>query len=179
MTNIIKIKKSCNAFIEIKAILLEEKLYEKDNNYLLRKRHFQIRKDYKIKELKEKIIRCIEFNIQKEKYLTDNYISKEDEKNYDKKEMNKIEEKIKKNIDNYNIYFYLLEKDKKDILMEICISLSNNLQKYESIFILNIPIISEENFLSNILSKYDMNKYILIIEIQKKILINLFLKLYQ
>ena len=168
VTNIIKIKKSCDAFIEIKAILLEEKLYEKDNNYLLRKRHFQIRNNYKIKDLKEKIIRCLEFNIQKEKYLKDNYIPKEQEIIYDKKEINQIETKVKENIDNYNIYFYLLEKDKKDILMELCISLSNRLKKYESIFLKNIPIKSEENHLLSILSSLDMNKYTLIIEIQEK-----------
>ena len=62
-------------------------------------------------------------------------------------------------INNYNIYFYLLEKNKKDILIEICISLSNKLEKYETINLLNIPVKSEDDYILNLLSNYDFNNY--------------------
>ena len=149
-------------------MILEEKLYKKENNYLLRKRHFQIRKNYKIKDLKEKIIRCVDYNIEKEKNNNNIKIKKEDENNNENKEVDEIMIDANKNMDQYNIYFYLLEKTKKDILMEICISLSNKLPKYESIFLHNIQFISEDSFVSNLFSSYDMSKYILIIEIQNK-----------
>ena len=168
VTNIIKRKKNCIEFIEIKAMILEEKLYKKENNYLLRKRHFQIRKNYKIKDLKEKIIRCVDYNIEKEKNNNNIKIVKEGENNNENKETDEIMIDANKNMDQYNIYFYLLEKTKKDILMEICISLSNKLPKYESIFLHNIQFISEDSFVSNLFSSYDMSKYILIIEIQNK-----------
>ena len=167
VTNIIKRKKNCAEFIEIKAMILEEKLYEKENNYLLRKRHFQIRKNYKIKDLKEKLIRCVDYIIEKEKNNSDNKIKEGDNDN-EKKETDEIMINADINLDEYNIYFYLIEKEKKDILMEICISLSNKLPKYESIFLHNIQAISEDIYISNLLSSYDMSKNILIIEIQNK-----------
>ena len=178
ITNIIKRKKNCDNFVEIKALILEEKLFNNEYNFLLRKRHFQIVNNYKIKDLKKKILRCINYNINKEKYIKENILFKESNKN--KKEENKMDiEKENDNdndiimnniedINNYNINFYLLEKNKKDILIEICISMTNNLNTYKSIYLQNIPISSEDDFVINILSKYNINKNILIIELCKK-----------
>ena len=160
VTNIIKRKKNCTDFIEAKVLIIEDKLREKENMYFLRKRSLQIRKNYKIKDLKEKLIRCIQYNIQKEKII------KEDIQNK-KEETDEIMVNMDKELNKYNLYFYLLEKDKKDVLMEICISLSKKLPKYESIFLHNIPLISEDNFILKVLSNYDLTKYILIIELQK------------
>ena len=178
ITNIIKRKKNCDNFFEIKALILEEKLFNNEFNFLLRKRHFQIINNYEVKDLKKKILRCINYNINKEKYVKDNVLFKEENKN--KKEENKMDIEIEKENDkniimnnnedmnNYNINFYLLEKNKKDILIEICISMTNNLNKYKSIYLQNIPFTSEDDYVFNILSEYNINKNILIIELCKK-----------
>ena len=185
VTNIIKRKKNCGDFVEIKAFILQEKLFDEENNFLLRKRHLQVRKNYTIKNLKEKILKCIEYEIKRETIIKEKLIIRQkkeeerknkkiyDDNNYTKEE--EIDEniinkdmKIEIDINEYNIYFYLLEKKNKDILMEICIYLSNKLQKYESIDLEKISMESEENLIMNILSNYDLNKYILIIELQKK-----------
>ena len=181
ITNIIKRKKNFGDFVEINALILEEKFFAEEYKFLLRKRHFQIGKNYKIKDLKQKILRCIDYNKNKEKYIKDNILFKENNKN--KKEENKIDiEKDEKKVENdkdiimnnledindYEINFYLLEKNKKDILIEICISMTNNLNKYESIYLQNIPIVSEEDYVINILSQYNLNKHILIIDLHKR-----------
>ena len=184
VSNIIKRKKE--HFVQFKAIILDKRLAEQDNNYILRKRNLQVSKKYTINELKEKIIRCINHNlylVQKEKLILEKKglerqkkeaILKSDTSKDEKiKELeNKLKEnydgnKYNNNIDNYNIHFYLLEKKKKDILMEICISLINNLPKYESIFLHNINV-SENNLVSNLVSSYDKKSYMLIIELQEK-----------
>ena len=183
ITNVLKRKKNCMGFIEVKTLIIDETLCDKENYFLLRKKHLQIRKNYTIKHLKGKIIRCIEYNTQKEKIIRDKLKikqEKKEKKEKEKQERTAIEEEedevesdeimINENMDinNYNIYFSLLEKNKKDILIEICISLSNKLEKYETINLLNIPIKSEDDYILNLLSNYDINKYILIIELQTK-----------
>ena len=237
VTNIIKRKRI--DLIEIKTIILDKRFVEKENTFLLKKRYLQIRNDYKINDLKEKIERCINFkleNIQKEKL---NFIKKkaknkkaenneekkkeeqkteenkkEDSKNENKKKEedikdesnkeennkkdNKEEEKTKENkekdikeeikeenkieenkiedneegseennqnkTNDYKIKFYILEKEKKDILMEICLSLVNKLPKYESIYLKNIDI-SNDDSISKLLSSYNKKNHLLIIEL--------------
>ena len=176
ITNIIKRKKNCGDFVELKALILDEKLIDKEYNFLLRKRHFQITKNYKIIDLKQKILRCINYNINNEKYIKDNILFKDKDNIDDNNKMdidkddNNDNNIIKNNIEdinNYVINFYLLEKDKKDILIEICISISNNI-KYKNAYLENIPIITENDFVLNLFSKYNINKNILIIELHKK-----------
>ena len=141
--------------IEIKAIILDKRLKEKENNYILKRRNLQIRDNYTIEDLKNKIIRCINDTLEKNKK---NEISNNEEKKMD------IEE-IKNN--EYKIHFYILEKAKKDILMEICISYINNLPKYDSIY-LNKLLLEEIDSISKLLSLYNKSKHILIIELQEK-----------
>ena len=67
VTNVIKRKRI--DLVEIKTIILDKRFIEKDNTFLLKKRSLQIRNDYKIIDLKEKIERCINYtldNVQKE-----------------------------------------------------------------------------------------------------------------
>ena len=181
VSNIIKRKK--NNFVQFKALILDKRLAEPNNNYILRRRNLQVRKEDTIFQLKEKIIRSINNNlsiVQKEKILLEKR-AKEKKKakekdNINEDEMiqefeNKLNEKygennFNNNINNYSIHFYLLEKEKKDILMEICVSLINNLPKYESIYLHKVNI-SEDNLVSNLISSYDKKAYILIIELQE------------
>ena len=267
VTNVIKRKRI--DLIEIKSIILDKRFIDKENNFLLKKRYLQIKKDYKINDLKEKIERCIDFNLKniqkeilnfpkkksankkndkKEKDIKEekkidekkendnkeeNKIDekkekdiKEEKKEKDNIEENKIDEKKEKDIkeekkekdnieekkinenkeetkeenkieenkeetkeenkieenkeetekkegnENNNkvktyenkIKFYILEKEKKDILMEICISLVYKLPKYESIYLKNIDI-SNDDSISKLLSSYDKKNQILIIEL--------------
>ena len=214
VTNIIKRKRI--DLIEIKAIILDKRFIDKENNFLLKQRYLQIRNDYKINDLKEKIGRCIDFNLKniqkeilnfpKKKSVIKKKEKKEEEQkneikqDKDTKDGNTIEEKKEKDNkvenkekdnkeenkekdikeemekkegnednnkeENYEnkIKFYFLEKEKKDILMEICISLVYKLPKYESIYLQNIDI-SNDDSISKLLSSYNKKNHILIIEL--------------
>ena len=179
VSNVIKRKRK--NLVEIKAIILDKRL-KKEDNCFLKKRNLQVKEDYKIIDLKEKIMRCINYNLEKNHKETLELIKKEKEEKEKKekkgnkdKDENKENKKIEININNkkkeeeekdnnYNINFYILEKEKNDILMEICISLANGIPKYETINLQKISI-SEEDSLSNLLSLYNKKKHILIIEL--------------
>ena len=88
-----------------------------------------------------------------------------EDKNNENNLNNTTDSEDKKN-DKYNIYFYLLEKEKKDILIEMCISFVNEISSYDSLYIQKIDISDDKN-ISNLFSLYDKKKNILIIEIQK------------
>ena len=177
VSNVIKRKKT--DFIEFKAIILDKRLRRKENIATLRKRHIQVRNNYKISDLKEKIIRCINYAFENNKKEYENLMEMKKIKDLKKEQkgiyINKKneEEKIQDEEDNddkisnnnYTIHFYLLEKQKKDILMEICVSLVNRLPKYKTIFLQKI-FISEEDPITNLISKYNKNTHILIIELQ-------------
>ena len=160
VTNVIKRKKDCFNFIEIKAIILDKKLKEKENNFILKRRNLQVRNNYTIEDLKNKIIRCINDTIEKNKEKK--ILMFETKENKEEQKMD-IEEDIKE----YYIHFYLLEKEKKDILMEICISYVNELPKYENIYLKKLNL-TEVDSITKLLSEYNKNKSILIIELQEQ-----------
>ena len=195
VSNIIKRKKT--DFIEFKAIILDKRLTNKKNISSLRKRHLQVKQNNKIIDLKEKIIRCIEYALknnkneyeilmekkrtreEKEKSKANYRIKKEkkeeeDEEKKTQEEENQEEENNKINSKEYNIHFYLLEKSKRDVLMEICVSLVNDLPKYESVYLQKIDI-SENDSITNLISIYDKGKYILIIQLENQNLSPLFI----
>ena len=178
VTNIIKRKKI--NLIELKVLILDKRLAKEENNFILRKRNLQINKDSKIIDLKNKILRCINYSLdddakEKKENKGENKENNKKENKKENKEYNKEENKEDNKEDskdeiqdnNYKIYFYLLSKEKKDILMEICVSLINNLPKYESIYLENITL-SENDSISNLLSRYNKKQHILIIELQQK-----------
>ena len=147
VTNIIKRKRNYLDFVIIKSIIFDKKLKDKGNNYLLRRRNLQIRKNSTILDFKKKILRCVEDNV----------------KNTEKKGNSEGNEDSENN--KYNIYFYLLEKDKKDILIEMCISYANEIPLYDSLYIKNLQFSDSDN-ITKLLSSYNKEKYILIIETQ-------------
>ena len=169
VTNIIKRKKDCLHFFVIKCIIFDSRLKNNDNNFLLRNRTFQVRQNSTILDFKEKITRCLEDsfkqNLNSEKSDND---KKNQELNEDKNDENNLEttDSASKENDKYNIHFYLLDKEKKDILIEMCISFVNEISSYDSLFIQKFDISDEEN-ISKLFSIYDKKKHILIIEIQK------------
>jgi ubiquitin C-terminal hydrolase len=144
VTNIIKRKKDNLDFIQIKSIIFDKRFKDKKNNNLLKKRTFQIKKTSTISEFKEKIIRCVE--------------------NLFNKENNNEEIKVDKN-KKYNIHFFILNKQNKNILIEMCISFVNNIPAFDCTYLKKIQISDDEN-ISKLFSLYNQKKNILIIETQ-------------
>jgi len=170
VTNIIKRKKDCLNFFFIKSIIFDSRLKNKNYNFYLRNRTFQVRKNYTILDFKEKILRCLEDafkqNLNDEKCDDKKKSQNLNEDKNNENNLDSTEDSKDKKIEKYNIYFYLLEKEKKDILIEMCISFVNEISSYDSLYIQKIDISDEEN-ISNLFSHYDKKKNILIIEIQK------------
>ena len=151
VTNIIKRKKDNLEYIQIKSIIFDKRFKDKKNNKLLKKRTLQIKKTSTVSEFKNKIIRCVE-----------SLFNKENNNNENNEENNVIN-----NLDNkkYNIYFYILDKENKNILIEMCISYVNNIPSFDCLHLKNIQISDDEN-ISKLFSLSNQKKNILIIEIQ-------------
>ena len=147
VTNIIKRKKDNSEFIQIKTIIFDKRFKDKKNNKLLKKRTLQIKKTATVSEFKEKIVRCM--------------------KNLFNKDNNNEENNAINNLDNkkYNIYFFILDKENKNILIEMCISFVNNIPSFDCLYLKNIQISDEEN-ISKLFSFSNEKKNILITEIQ-------------
>ena len=142
-TNEIKRKKNNLDLIQLKFILYDKRIRVHNHNiYLLKQKNIQINKNSTVKQLKDKILDCV---------------------NHELKFFN--EKNIKKS--KQEVCFYILNKDKKDILIEITIAFTYKIQMYESLYIEKLEI-KDDNTLSDFLIKYDKKKYILIIEIMNK-----------
>ena len=153
-TNIIKRQRNNLEYIELKTLILEERLKNNLNHNLLRRRIIQIRNNSNIKQLKEKIIRCISYSLKK----------KNDENNIDDEQNNQELENLD---ENKNIYFYISEKKNKNILAEICTAFTNNNNVYDSFLLKEIKI-NEEESVNSLFNFYSKSKHILIIEIVDK-----------
>ena len=142
-TNEIKRKKNNLDLIQLKFILYDKRIRVHNHNiYLLKQKNIQINKNSTVKQLKDKILDCI---------------------NNELKFFN--EKKLKKN--KQEVYFYILNKDKKDILIEMTIAFTYRIQMYESLYIEKLEF-QNDNTLNDFLIKFDKKKDILIIEIMNK-----------
>ena len=152
-----EIKKNENENIEligIKALILEKRFRKKRNKDLLRRRYIQTRKNTKIKKLKEKLIRCINYELKKNGHK---------DKYYEEEEL----EEMKKIINDTNISFYLIDKENKNILIEICIAFTNNILIYNSTQLKKIEI-NDEDSINSLFKIYNKKNNILIIELNEK-----------
>jgi ubiquitin C-terminal hydrolase len=140
-TNEIKRDKNDECFFRIKTFILEPSLSSKENRHLLKIKNIQIDVDSTIKEFKNKIIRCLDYAINKNQ----NNINKEEN----------------------DLIFYLMNKENKDILIEITLSYVNNNEAYQSIFIQQIKF-QDEELIKDTFNYIDKKKYILIVEIIQK-----------
>ena len=139
-TNEIKRRKNNLDLVQIKFILFDKRIdTEFDNVNLLKQKYILININATIKQLKDKIINAVNENLK--------YIEEE------KKETNKKQ-----------ISFYILDKNKKQLLIEMCFSFVINNSIYDSIHIEKIDF-KDENTLKDLFNKYDKGKHILIIEI--------------
>ena len=121
----------------------------------MRRRIIQIRNNSNIKQLKEKIIRCINYSLKKEN----------NQNNIDDEEI--INKELENFDENKNIYFYISEKRNKNILVEICTAFTNNNKVYDSTLLKEIKI-NEEESINSLFNFYSKSKHILIIEIVDK-----------
>ena len=140
-TNEIKRKRENLDLIQFKFILFDERINSDfDNINLLKQKYIQINKNSTIRQLKEKIIKIINENL---KYI---------EENEDKKSQNK------------QIAFYILDKNKSKILIEIIFSYVIENSIYDSIYLERLNF-QDESLLKDLFAKYNKEKHILILEI--------------
>ena len=148
-TNQIKRKKNNLDLIRLKFILFDKNISRKNNNInLLKVKYIQINKNSNVKQLKEKIMN-ISNNILK------NNNSKKDKSN----EGNNIND-----IKNKEIEFYTLNKEKKELLIEICHSFIFDNLKYDSLYLDKINV-NDEIIINDFLLDINENKKILIVEV--------------
>ena len=151
-TNTLLRRKNNVDLIKLKFILFDKRINKQNKNInLLKIKYIQVNRNINIKQLKEKIINIANDNLEKEENVE---ISLE----------NNIPNLEKGNIINKKINFFTLNKEKKDILIEICFSFIINNKKYESIYIHQLDINDEEK-ISDFIQKINKNKEILLIEI--------------
>ena len=147
-TNIIRRKKNNLDLISFKFVLLDKRIQVgKQNLKLLKERYIQVNKGIKIMQLKEKILRCADNELE----------PNEEEKQF---------------------CFYLLDRNKGEILIEVIFAYGSSIPIYESLYIKKIELKDEEN-LDFLFSIFDKKKYFLIIEIIQKGEINYLLQIEQ
>lgn len=145
VTNEIKRKKMNENFFKIKIVVFDPRLSLKENKHLLRKRIIQVNEDSTLIDFKNKIIRCVNYEISKSN-----------------------EELDKKVYDENEVSFYLLNKKNKDLLIEMISCLTNNNKIYESLYIQQIKFNSGNESIKNLVNYYNKEEYLLIAEIIPK-----------
>ena len=148
----IKRRKNNLDLISIKFLLLDKRINLKNKIFWLKEKYIQINKDSTIYQLKDKILNCINYEFK----------ASNKEKIFYEDENEKMIEKLDK-----EVCFYILNKDKKDILIEIISAFKNEISIYESLYLEKIEF-EENNTLNCLYNKYDKGKHILIIEIINK-----------
>ena len=148
----VKRKKSELEMVQINAIIFDYRLrnFKEESINYMRKKVIQISKNNSINDLENKIIRCMNLEI--------NYL------------------KIKNNLKNKGediyertIHFYKVNKSNRDIIIEMFLSFMNDIEIYESVFFQEIILTKEDKneSVNEILNKYNAKTEILIIEINK------------
>ena len=141
-TNEIKRKKNNIDLIDIKYILFDKRLRKYDEFFpLIKQKHIQINSNSTIKQLKYKILNCINSYL-KYIYESQNKIYKE----------NKQE-----------LLFSILNKEDKSILFEISLAFLMKVDFFESINLERLEL-EENSNVNELFSKFDKRKHILIIE---------------
>ena len=137
-TNEIKRTVKYTDLIKLKFILFDRRISKYNNNMnLLKQKYIQINKNSTIRQLKDKILISINQVLNSE-------INNEQE-----------------------ISFYLLNKENKDILIEMVSAFYQEIQMYESLYIEKIEF-QDDNTLNDFFLKYDKKKHILILEVIQK-----------
>ena len=130
------------SFYKNKIIIFESRLRSKDNKHLLKKKIIQINSELTVKDFKNKIIRC--FNYELNNNYNNNEIYQEND-----------------------VKFFYVDKRNKDILIEMCISFVNQSKFYGSLYTQNVKS-NDEDLIKDIFNIYDSKYYFLIAEIFPK-----------
>ena len=157
-TNEIKKKMNNLELFDIKAIIFDKRIIKYNKLNLLRYKHIIIGKNNNIKNLKEKIIRTLNYIFENQS----NQIIKNRNINETNNSNNIIDEK-----NEYKIHLYKLSKKNKQLLVEILTSFINGIPVYESINIENINL-KDDNSLELLFNNYNKKNDILLIEIIPK-----------
>ena len=184
-TNEIKRKINNLEFYKIEVIILDKRIIETQAYNLLKPKIIQTKKNINIKEFKEKIIRCFNYTLENNK-IKNEINGEENFENIDERNsfdmINMPNDKDNFQLENINVYknienkidntklddvlFYTIEKDKKELLIEIFTGFLNGLPEYESTYINNI-VLGDEIPLERLFTKYNELKDILIVELKK------------
>ena len=191
-TNILITKKDDNDMLKLGVIIFNQrfKKYKNSGINLFKKKIIQISKNAKIYDFIGKILRSVDYEIENIKQKK-NKDKKNKEKNNKRKNnnininsnnesnknknvinINSIEDEIdiKNNnngesiIEERKVLFYKVNKNNKDIVIEMFICFVNDIQIYESVFIKEIKL-NENNKIQDFLKKFNPKKELLIIEI--------------
>ena len=141
-TNEILRKRTNLDLIQLKFILFDQRIdSDYKNTNLLKEKYILINQKSSIKQIKDKLIKITHYNFQDIE-----------------------DENVKKNDMNKQITFYILDKNKSNVLIEMCFSYIIGISLYDSLFIEKLEL-KDENTLDDLFKKYDKKKHILIIEI--------------
>ena len=147
-TNELKRKKFDDDIFKFNTYIIEPRLAKEENNILLKKKYVQININGNVKELKNKIIRCLNYaldgNVKKNKEYYDNLC------------------------DNNDVDFYVINKKNKELLIELFFSLVNNNKIYESLYFKKINFENDNSSIKDIFNTFDVNTQILVSEIIPK-----------
>ena len=154
-TNEILRKKNNLDLIRLKFILFDKRINEKNNNIdLLKLRYIQINKNSTLKQLKEKIIKITNSNLpnnQRQEKKEDSILN-----------INSIDDPHQNS--NKEIVFYVINKERKESLIEMCFAFIINIKVYDSAYLNKIEL-SDEIVLDDFFLQYNKDKHVLIIEI--------------
>ena len=159
-TNDVKILEKDFEYFEIKTLILDKRFKERVKKKLLRLRNIKASKNMKVKNFEIKLTRCIYYEIKK--------LHKVDDSDYYEYDKNEDQDEINRLIKSNNFSFYLINKENKDILFEICLSYMNKISSYGSCHIKQLSFSEEKDNLKTLLKNYDKSKHYLIIEISDK-----------
>ena len=136
-------------FENIKIVVIDQRLSNKENRHLLKKRYIEITPNSTIKKFKEKIIKCLDYEIS----LSQAIKNKNEDKN---------------NAKEQKIVFYLLNKKNKIILMEIFIALVNKIKVYQTTFLYQVELDDDNAPITELINYYNKKEYLLIAEVIPK-----------
>ena len=150
-SNELKRKKFNDEICNFKVVIIEPRLADENYKYLLKKRNLQININGEVNELKNKIIRCLNYEIDK-----------------NKKDINLDDNYYNNLYQNNDVDFFVLKKKNKELLIELFIALVNKSKTYESLFLQKINLDDKENCIKDLFNYFDKDSQILIAEIIPK-----------
>ena len=145
-TNELRRKNADEEIYKFKIIIIEPRLAQNEYKYVLKRRYLQTNINGNLKELKNKIIRCLYYELDN---ITD--------KNY-----------YEHLYENNKVDFFVVDKKNKEMLIELFISLVNKNKIYESLYIQQIKLDNNETCIKNLFNYFDKKTQILIAEIIPK-----------